>query len=166
METLWDVEHKKLTKAQKRLERIKKILGRDNQLPAKLKNDEVLNCGLSEPSEVLKKSGYINIKRGWIKKIDKKSRFHAYTFEDEFNYKWIYLHRDITIGKNHKASKDVLDEKIRMKDFIIPRKNVGKKKDLWLLREERLKALEQLKENKPIRKTFWQKLKLLNLKGR
>lgn len=154
MKTLYDVENKKaiVTKKQKKLERIKKILGRDTQLPARLCNDEIINCGLSEPKEVLKKAGYRNIKRGWTKQISRRSRYHAYIYEDEFKYKWIYLHKDITRNGMHKASKDVLDEKIRLKEFIIPRINVGKKNDKILPREARLKALAELKNNRPFRR--------------
>ena len=175
MKSLADVEKEAitLTKRQKKLEKIKKILGRDKELPEKLKNDDVLSCGITNPVEVLRKGGYINIKRGWIRRISRTKRYHAYPFIDEqFNatqpipYYYIYIHKDITQNGKHKATKDVLDEKIRLKEFISPRINTGQR-NIFLPREERIRLLEQLKENKPQRKTlltnlkeFWYKLRV------
>ena len=160
MKSLADVEaeNKALTKKQKKMVRIQKILGRDIELPINLTKDEVINCGLSIATEVLQKGGYRNIKRGWIKKISRTQRYHAYPYEDdEFHYQWIYIHRDITENGYHKATKDVIDEKIRLKEFIIPRINIGKKGDKILPREERLKALAELAKQKPIRKALWKR---------
>lgn len=160
MKTLADIEAetKALTKKQKKVARIEKILGRKVELPKKLTKDEVINCGLSIVTEVLQKGGYRNIKRGWIKKINKTERFHAYPYEDdEFHYQWIYIHRDITENGKHRATKDVIDEKIRLKEFIIPRINRGKKGDKILPREERLKALAELGKQKPLRKAIWKR---------
>ena len=135
-------EKKQQDKLNKRLSRISKILGRNKQLPSKLEKSQVLSCGISDPEEILKKSGYINIHRGWIRKIDKNSRNHAYIYKDEFNYNYIYLHKDLINNGKHLAVTD-LEEKIRLKQLVIPRKG-RKKNDVWLSPHDMKEALKLL----------------------
>jgi len=145
LKTYWDVEQE-FIKEEKRIMEIKTILGRDTQLPKKMVHRKI-DIQLSKPNELLNKCGYRNIRRGWIKKIDSKSRYHIYVYGDK-----IFLHKDELLpNKKHKATKKNLQNEV---DYIlqniithpkIPRLVKGRKKnDVYADPIKVKKALENL----------------------
>ena len=137
-----------------RIETMKKILNRDNQLPNRFNSRVVLSPN-DEPTELLSKAGYKDIKRGWIFKM-KGARYHAYVYKHK-----IYLHKDLISNGKHKATTDHLDEEIKRLESlrVIPVKSTPKGMNSEESKYQQEIALVAERNRQRLNRTKWQKFK-------
>lgn len=163
-DSLFNIEEKERLK-QAEIDRIKNAVGRDYQLPKVLKGKRINVFPIENPEVILQQMSYTKFfDRGWIKKIDEESRFHANVSLDK---KYIYIHKDIGKKKHRAVSNDLqpqidqitLIKRDLLSKIVIPKGKYGFTKEESLTEDQKREALKKLyEENHPIKskiKKLW-----------
>lgn len=144
LKSLYDIEQEQIAKSRFQ-ERVKRIVGRDYDLPSKLKGRSI-HLQHVNYEELLKAKGYSsNGKYGWVKWINESSRFHCYLTP---NNTGLYLHQDFYSKDSHYSghSPEMEEELERMRIWALQhRPHKGRHKDEWLSHDKIVEALKKLK---------------------
>ena len=148
MKTYWDEEQEKLRDQRKKKE-LFDVLGRVDRIPKNIVKS-VLQTGLSNPEDILKKRGFIFLGEGngWIKKLNKEYRLHAFVPKAK---KSIWMHADKLISRKvHKACKYGVIEEFKQMEPLIQTK--AKYNNTILPKAKRIEALKLLRAEKEIKR--------------
>ena len=153
MKSFFEEEQERIKK-EKYLAKMKRILGRDYNLPKNVSGKNISYYGNS-PLKVLTNAGYkYNNGKGYILQINKKSRYHIYIDHEKERF---IMHKDTTsqAGKHRAVFSNLNTERDRIKSFIIKvyRPTVKKVTEKMLSKQELQVALNKIKQFK---KKWWQ----------